>query len=224
MNDSLREILIADIPPAFVTRVLKDAEWVYKEARAHVENDPLLDDAQRAYLEPHYRRSLFEVRMKDAGLDTSLVATTEHVTSGAATYNMVRAGRLLLTCSKTAGRNVVPRACEFRDQYADVNEHIDQTQLFAVDSNPGAASLYCIIIHGPSDINPGELGYCCFAFPKKTQDEKWVWAQEPIDLADIRDYQQTRYQKQADERAVIQDVEPKLKPKFGEGSATEESA
>lgn len=224
MNDSLREILIADVPPAFVARVLNDAQWVYKEARAHVKNDPLLGEAERAYMEPHYRRALFERKMMDAGLDSGLVATPERVTSGAATYNLVRAGRLLLTCSKTPSRNVVTRACVFREQFADVNEHIDQQQLFPVNSTPGDASLYCIIIHGQSIEKPGELGYCCFAFPQKKRDDKWVWAQEPVDLADIRDYQQTRYQKRADERAEIQVVEPKLKPKFSEGSASEESA
>jgi hypothetical protein len=49
--------------------------------------------------------------------------------------------------------------------------------------------------------------------------------QEPIALADIRDYQQTRYQKSEDERAQIQPIEPKLKPEFGaDSSAAEESA
>lgn len=221
MSDSLREILIIDIPPAFVGRVLNDARWVYKEARAHVENDQLLGDAERAYLEPHYRRALFERKMMDAGLDSGLQATTERVSSGAAQYNLVRAGRLLLTCSRTASRNMVPRSCAFREQYSDVNEHIDQQQLFPVPSAPGDASLYCIIVHGPSIEKPGELGFCSFAFPSRKGDK---WVQEPIDLADVRDYQQARYQKHTDDRAQIQVIEPKLKPKFGDGSASEESA
>lgn len=223
MNDSLREILIADVPPAFVSRVLNDAQWVYKEARARVENDPLLGKAERDYMEPHYRRALLERKMIDAGLDSGLIATSERVTSGAATYNIVRAGRIIFTCSKTQSRNIVTRACVFREQYADINEHVDQQQLFPVNSAPIKAALYCIIIHGENIDKPGELGYCCFAFPQKKND-KWAWAQEPIDLVDICDYQQARYQKHADERANIQIVEPRFKPKFGEGSASEESA
>lgn len=221
MNDSLREILITDIPPAFIGRIFKDASWVYKEAHARVENDPLLGDAERAYMEPHHRRALFERKMMEAALDSGLKATTERVTSGAAQYNLVRAGRLLLTCSRTTTRKVAPRTCAFREQYSGVNEHIDQLQLFSVPSTPGAASLYCIVTHGPSTEKPGELGFCCFAFP--TQDGK-TWAQAPIDLADIRDYQQERYQKRADARAEIQEVEPKLKPKFNEDSSSEGSA
>lgn len=221
MNESLRNILLTDIPPAFVKRLINDAGWVYKEARARVENDPLLGDPERAYLEPHIRRALFERKLVEAGLDTGMVATTECVTSGSAQYNLVRAGRLLLTCSKTTSRKVVPRSCAFRGQYSYINEHIAQRQLFPVPSMPSQASLYCIIIHGPSLETPGELGYCCFAFPSH-EGEKWV--QEPIDLLDIRDYQQTRYQKNLDDRAQIQTVEPKLKPKFDEGSNSEESA
>lgn len=221
MNHSLREILIADVPPAFVALLISGGKWAYKEAHAHVVNDPLLGDAERAYVEPHYRRALFERKMMEVGSDSGLKATTKRVTSGAAQYNVVRAGRILLTCSRTISRNVVPRACAFREQYANINEHIDQRQLFPVPSTPGEASLYCIVIHGPSIENSGELGFCCFAFPTQ-KGEKWV--QEPIDLADIRDYQQTRYQKRTDDRAEIQAVEPKLKPEFGKGSSSEESA
>jgi hypothetical protein len=221
VNDSLREILVTDVPPAFVLRLIQDAAWVYKEAHARVLNDSLLGDAERAYLEPHHRRALFERKLMEAALDSGLQATTERVSSGAAQYNLIRAGRLLLTCSRTVGRNVVPRACMFRGQYAGINEHIDQLQLFPVSSNPGESSLYCIVSHGPSAEKPGELGYCCFAFPMQ---EGGKWAQEPVDLTDVRDYQKARYQKIDDDRAEIQNVEPKLKPKYGEGSASEESA
>lgn len=221
MNDPLREYLIADVPPAFVTRLLAAADWVYKEAHAHVQNNPLLGDAERAYVEPHYRRALFERQMMDAALDSGLRAETARVASGAAQYNVVHAGRLVLTCSKTSSRYVVPRACSFREQYSDINEHIDQRQLFPMPSNPGAESLYCIIIHGPDAARPGELDYCCFGFPTRDLEK---WAQEPIALADIRDYQQQRYQKSDDDRAQIQPIEPKLKPQFGADEATEERA
>lgn len=221
MNDSLRDILVTDLPPAFVLRLIRDAEWVYKEAHSRVLNDPLLGDAERAYMEPHHRRALFERKLMEAALDSGLRATTERVSSGAAQYNLIRAGRLLLTGSRTGGRNIVPRACTFRGQFADINEHIDQLQLFPVSSEPGEASLYCIVTHGPSAESAGELGYCCFAFPKQDGD---TWAQEPIDLTDVRDYQKVRYQRTDDARAEIQTIEPKLKPKFGDDSAAEESA
>jgi hypothetical protein len=127
----------------------------------------------------------------------------------------------LFTSSKTSRRNLVPRTTVFRAQYADVNQHITQGQLFPVRSSPGEAALYCIIIHGPSTEKPGELGYCCFAFPTQQGKE---WVQEPIDLSDIRDYQQARYQKPADDRALIQNTDPVLKPKFDAGSQAEETA
>ena len=221
MNDSLREILIADVPPAFVSRLIDDAKWVYKEAHAHIKNGPLVGDAERAYLEPHYRRALFERKMMDAGLDSGLRAETERASSGAAQYNLIRVGRILLTCSRTTSRNAVPRACAFRGQYSDVNEHINQRQLFPMPSQPGKSSLYCIITHGPSNEKVGELGFCCFAFPTQSGER---WAQEPIDLVDIYDYQKARYQKRDDDRASIQSAEPKLKPEFGADTAAEESA
>ncbi len=221
MNDSLRDYLIADVPPAFVTRLLEKAAWVYKEAHAHYQNDPLLGDAERAYMEPHYRRALFERVMMECALDSGLQAETERVSSGAAQYNVVRAGRLVLTCSKTSSRYVVPRACDFREQYSDINEHIDQRQLFSVSSAPSASSFYCVIIHGPSLKNSGELGFCCFGFPAK---DFAGWAQEPIDLADVQDYQQQRYQKRDDRRAEMQHVEPKLKPEYGADEGAEETA
>ncbi|GGA80009.1 hypothetical protein GCM10011521_17820 [Arenimonas soli] len=221
MNDSLREILVTDVPPAFVTRLLSAAEWVYKEAHDTIKNNTMLGEAERAYLEPHYRRALFERKMLEVALDSGLKAVSEQVASGAAKYNLVRVGRLLLTCSKTSGRYVVPRACSFRGQYSDINEHIDQGQLFPVQSAPQEASLYCIVTHGPSTKNPGTLGYCCFGFPAMDMEK---WAQQPIDLADIRDYQQQRYQKADDDRAQIQQVEPKLKPQFEADGDAEEKA
>lgn len=220
-NDSLREILIADVPPAFISRFLEAAQWAYREAWAQVDGNPLYAEEGRDQLLPHLRRVLLEAKLKGVALDSGLRAEPEPVTSGAHKYVAVRAGRLVMTCSKTAGPNAVPRACEFRAQYADINEHIDQQNLFPVVSTPGQESLYCIIIHGPSAFKKDQIGFCCFGFPSQDLNK---WAQEPIALADIRDYQQQRYQKMADERAAIQVLEPKLKPEFGAGEAGEEKA
>lgn len=221
MNDSLREILIADLPPAFVNRFQEATVWAYREAWERVKNDTLITDDGRQQLLPHLRRVLLEAKLQGIALDSGVRAESESVTSGAHKYVAVRVGRLVMTCSKTTGRNAVPRSCDFRDQYSDINEHIDQQSLFPVASTPGCESLYCIIIHGPTEQNNGELGFCCFGFPSPDMQK---WTQEPIALADIRDYQLTRYQKTEDDRAQIQPVEPKLKPKFGAGDAAEESA
>ena len=221
MNDSLCEILITDLPPAFVSRFQEAAIWAYREAWGRVKNDTLITDDGRQQLLPHLRRVLLEAKLQSIALDSGLRAEYEAVSSGAHKYVAVRVGRLVMTCSKTGGRNAVPRSCDFRGQYSDINEHIDQQSLFPVISIPGRESLYCIIIHGPTEQNRGDLGFCCFGFPSQDMQK---WAQEPIALADIHDYQQARYQKSEDDRAQIQPVEPKLKPKFGVGDAAEESA
>lgn len=222
MNDTLRDLLVADLPPTFVIKLMAAAPKVYAEAKAHCKNDPLLGDAERAYIEPHYRRALFERKMMEVALDSGLKATTERATSGAAQYNVVRVGRFLMTSSKTSSRNSVPRSCGFREQYSDVNEHIDQCLLFPVPSKPTSESLYCIVIHGTSIEDHGAFGYCCFAFPNQ---DGTAWAQEPIDVADIRDLQQVRYQKPIDERAEIQSAEPKLKSEYqSSDKISEESA
>lgn len=221
MNDSLREILITDVPPAFITRFLESAVWAYKDAWGRVSNDPLLTDDSQDYLLPHLRRVLLESKLQELALDCGLRAESKAVSSGAHKYVAVRVGRLVLTCSKTASPNTIARACEFRDQYSEINEHINQLNLFPVASTPGKESLYCIITHGPSEQKNDELGFCCFGFP--SQDFK-RWVQEPIPLADIRDYQLNRFQKRDDDRKQIQDIEPRLKPQFGADDATEESA
>jgi hypothetical protein len=222
VNDSLREILVADLPPAFVTRFQEAAAWAYREAWERIKNDTSITDEGRNQLLPHLRRVLVEAKLQNIALDSGVRAESEPVSSGAHKYVAVRVGRLVMTCSKTSGRNAVPRACDFRGQYSDVNEHIDQQNLFPIISTPGRESLYCIIVHGPSAQEKGELGFCCFGFPSPDSQR---WVQEPIALADIRDYQQTRYQKSEDERAQIQPIEPKLKPEFGaDSSAAEESA
>lgn len=221
MNDSLREILIADLPPAFVSRFQDAASEVYREASTRIKNDALLDDDSRNQLLPHLRRALLETRFKTIALDSGLRAEAESVSSGAHKYVAVRVGRLVLTCSKTTGPNAVPRACNFRDQYSDVNEHINQHQIFPIVSNPGNESLYCLIIHGPSEYTENDLGYCSFGFPSPNL-EKWV--EEPVALADVRDYQRERYQKSEDERASIQNTEPRFKPGIGADDAAEETA
>ncbi len=221
MNDSLREILITDLPPAFVTRFQEAATWAYQEAWERVRNDTLITDDGRQQLMPGLRRVLLEAKLQGIALDSGLRAESEKVSSGAYRYVAVRAGRLVLTCSKTSGRNAVPRTCEFRGQYSDINEHIDQQSLFPVCSSPGRESVYCIIIHGPDARNKGDIGLCCFGFPSTDMQ---TWVQEPIALADIHDYQQLRYRKNEDDRAQIQQVEPQLKPEFGATDATEKSA
>lgn len=213
MAATLREIVIEDLPPALVTRLLERAPWVYREARDQVENGLGLDGPERAYAEPHIRRALFEKVLKEAALDCGLRPTTERVSAGGAQYTAIRAGRILLTGSKTNGREGVPRACGFRGQYSQINEHVSQGELFPVPSAPGEAALYAIITHGPKPGAPGEIGFLRIGFPAEDMSD---WADSPIDLTDIQDYQRQRFQKVEDERAAIQTVEPKLKPGLGE--------
>lgn len=221
MNDSLREILIADLPPSFVTRFIAAAAWAYQEAWDQCQNNTLLLDDGKMQLLPHLRRLLLEAKLQEIALDSGLRAESEPVISGAYKYVAVRSGRLVITCSKTTGPNAVPKSCDFREQYSDINEHIDQQNLFPVISNPGKDSLYGIIIHGPGE-KEMELGFCCLGFPSQDMNS---WAQAPIALADVRDYQQQRYQKPTDDRSVIQEVEPKLKPKFdADDDSAEETA
>jgi hypothetical protein len=221
VNDTLREILVADIPPAFVTRFLDAAAWAYREAWQRAENDPSLTDAAKDDLIPHLRRALIESKLHEVGLDCGLRVESERVSSGAYRYVAARSGRFVLTCSKTSGRNAVPRGSIFRDQYAEINEHLNQASLFPATSDPGAESLYGIIVHGP-DGKGDKIGFCCVGF---LSPDKQEWVQEPTDLADIRDYQQQRYQKITDSREQIQSAEPKLKPKFGTNAdSAEESA
>jgi hypothetical protein len=186
-----------------------------------VHNDALIGEEGRDQLLPHIRRVLLEQKLKEIALDSGLRAEVECVNSGAHKYVAVRSGRLVLTASKTTGRNAIPRACAFREQYSDVNEHIDQQNLFPGISEPADAALYGIIIHGPNERHKKELAFCCFGFPSPDMEK---WAQEPIALADVCDYQQQRYQKTEDGRAEIQSAEPKLKPQYEADKMAEKSA
>ncbi|WCF29265.1 hypothetical protein [Xylella fastidiosa] len=221
MNDLLRDILIADLPPAFVNGFEKAAIWSYNEAWERVKNETCITDDGCHYLLPHLRRVLLESALSNLALDSGLRVQSKEVSSGAHKYIEVRVGRLVMTCSKTTGPNAVPRSCDFRDQYSNINEHIPQQNLFPVNSTPGPESLYCLIIHGPTAQNKDDLGFCCFGFP--SQDMK-DWVQPPIPLADIRDYQRLYYRKSDDNHAKIQQAEGKLKPGFDTGHAEEERA
>jgi len=209
VNEQLRDILVSDLPPAFVTQLRNAFETIYRTTYESVHNDPNLASSAKSYLLPHSRRAELESVLLRLAAEARLATEEHRVRSGAAEFVIVRSRRLSITCSRTPTRDCLPRKAVFREQYADVNQHIAQLSLIPVSSDPGESALYCVVAHGPNILDQRELGFLAFGFPNH---EGTAWADEPVDIIDLIDLQRRKYQHVDDPLLEIQKVTPRLKP------------
>jgi len=207
MKKSLFDMISSDLPPKFVSQVIDAAIWAYRDAYEAIISDNTIGDHQKGYLLPHMRRAKIETKVMEIALDCALNATVEKNVSNNTNYTLIRCGRFVLTISMTGRRNNFPaNKCNFRKQYSEINQHIQQLQLFEIDSEPECESIYGIIIHGHNFSKQGELGFINIGFPDPTKLDKWV--DIPLDLMDVKELQ-NKFEDTSGESGSI--IQPKLK-------------
>ena len=202
MNASLRTLLATDLPDAFVSELINVANWIYRDTHEAIALDSNYDAPEKEYLLPHTRRAIMESKMRELANKHNVQVTIEENSAKNTKYSLIRCGRFALTISKAPGESQLPSKCNFRKQYAEINQHIKQLSLFPLPSNPQDSSIYGIIIHGHDLNDQSKLAFLRIGFP---EHEKRGWVEDPIDLLEIMELQalnaQARIQSEHAEQA-----------------------
>ncbi|HSW76249.1 MAG TPA: hypothetical protein VLG50_04365 [Candidatus Saccharimonadales bacterium] len=212
MNESLRSILITDLPARFVSELIGASRWAYRDSYEAVYSDNNYDEPEKKGLLPYVRRARIEKKIREVALDAGLTATVEKNSAKNTEYTLIKSGRVALTVSKSFDRGSLPALARFREQYSSINQHAAQIQMLPVLSMPFEASLYGVIIHGSSNLSHNELGFLQIGF---LDSRKYRWVEAPIDLEDIMDAQSLSSQ-QKDPLIQLQEKnrQPRLKEKY----------
>lgn len=207
-NLTLKNLLVQDLPPGLILRVLETLPKVYREAHDSVTNDSRFGEPEALYMLGHTRRALFETEFRKIAIENGVGVEMHKPKRGGCTHVRVLAGRFQLIACHVPSPGAFPNHSDCREQYSAINEHIQQGQLFAQDSSPGEQSLYGILTHTSDRRDVASFRSAQIGFPDKSFSE---WAEEPIDLLDIRDRQSATLRAKEDLQGRVQKPKPKWK-------------
>ena len=140
-NQSLQDMLVSDLPPAFVRTLLERARAVYREAHAAVQQNPTLGEPEAQYLLGHQRRAHFEAMFRDAAVLHRIQFSMERSKdedghSHGCQHVRVVVGRFAFTACHVQSPGAFPKSSRSRVQYSQINEHAAQRNLFPGSSVP----------------------------------------------------------------------------------------
>ena len=207
-NSTLKQILASDLPPGFVRELIIRFHSLYPDAYEAVYQNPEFGEAEAEYLLGHHRRALAEVGLREIATKHSLTVRMEKPEKGGCKHVLISTGILAFTTCHVPSYSGFPKYSNSREQYALINEHASQGQLFAIESNPDKEELYGILIHTEDNSKKNGLGSLRIGFPNPEFNN---WIEAPIDLQEISDIQQRIYQKKQDLQQQIQNPTPKWK-------------
>ena len=207
-NPTIAEYLIQDLPPGFVRQILETLPKIYREAYDSVTNDSRLGEPEALYLLGHTRRAIFETEFRKMALDCGLQVEMHKPKRGGCTHVRVLAGRFQLIACHVASPGAFPNHSDCREQYSAINEHLQQGQLFEESSSPGEQAFYGILTHTSDPKDASTFRSVQIGFPDTHFLE---WAEEPVDLLDIRDKQSRMFRAAEDLQGQIQRPKPRWK-------------
>ncbi|MEO0437314.1 MAG: hypothetical protein AAF098_10435 [Pseudomonadota bacterium] len=185
-NEFLTDMLAADLPSRFIAKLLSELPIIYAEAFARAYDDPSWGKREGDYMLGHTRRSLYEQASR-AAAEASGIRVQQHIPKrGNVSHVRVLAGRFVLVGSHVATPGGFPVHSDCRKQFAEINQHLEQGDLFTIESKPGEHSLYAFITHTSVPGAPNQFRSAQVGFPNTSFDG---WLQDPIDLRDILDAQ-----------------------------------
>ena len=212
-NHTLKDMLATDLPPGFVTTLRSGAASVYREALAAVQRNAKLGEPESQYLLGHQRRAHFEAMLRESAVLHGLQFSMERAKDDQGHLHgfqhvRVTAGRFAFTACHVQSPGAFPKFSRSREQYAQINEHAAQGNLFPLQSNPKEDELYGIIIHTECRIAKGEIQSLAVGFP---DPQFKAWIQAPIPLLDIEELQATLFPNSEDAAATTKEPRPMWK-------------
>ncbi len=218
METQLLTELIRHLPQAFVRTLMQKIEWAYREAYGAVGNDPLVDQPERDYLYPHYRRSILEKSIRDLAQSLGLDSRVCENAAGNHQFTEILAGRFVITCSHSTGPDwMMLRSSHFRRQNAELNALLAQFQfdkggfeVFNPKDNGGL--LNAVIYHATDREDSSQVGYLRLGFPSPDYS-RWASKFEFDEI--LGAYPRIIETKEEDEKLIIKWKMKRLKSNYG---------
>jgi len=217
-NATLGQLLVSDIPPALVRRLLEVLPGVYADADAQVHEDPQLGEPEARYLLGHRRRALFETQFRDIAISTGLRVAMHAPSNGGCEHVQIMCGRFRLIACHVPSPGAFPQHSDSREQYAGINEHISQADWLAMTSEPGEEALFGVLTHTSERHDQSRFRSAQIGFPNTGFT---AWVEQPVDLLDLHDMQVAAYQASEDPQARNQDAKPTWKRSADQNQGTE---
>src|SRR5205085_7818130 len=113
-NESLRDLLIEDVPLRFTTGLIQKLPVIYKEAFGRAYEDSSWNEPEAHYILGHYRRVLFEPVFRREAAKAGLKVRVELNAANNCHYTLVHTGRFILTESHVRNKSDAPKHAIFR--------------------------------------------------------------------------------------------------------------
>lgn|SRR5690606_1932208 len=207
-NISLKEMLAQDLPYGFLQDLHKILGIIYPKSESEVNENPDYGSSEAEYVLGHHRRALCETRFREVGIEHGIECEMKQPINGGCKHVQLIIGRFRLSLCHIQSPGSFPRFSYVREQYAQINEHISQTQIFPQESKPAEQSFFGIIVHTESN-KKSQFGFAGIGFPNKDFHK---WAQPPIDLHDIIECQSKPIEETNIKIAESEEASPKFKP------------
>jgi len=197
MAKRLFDLLVADLPHGFARALIQRMQHIYAEAHESVTHDARFGKEEARYMHGHTRWALtqFALRELAAAHGVRVEMRRAEGVAGGFEHVMLIVGRFCFTHCHLQSLNGFPKESRHREQYAAINEHVAQGELFPRPSIPTEADLYGIICHCESVGDRATLGTLVIGFPNEQCDD---WIDEPISLVDLADVQDRLQQQGGD--------------------------
>ena len=205
---TLKQLLLADLPPGFVRALFERIENIYPKSYTSMFNDSSLGDEQANYVLGYYRRGLGEAVFINTAVEHGLKVKMVQPENGGCKHVYVTAGRFGFTMCHVSTSGGFPKPSDSREQSSKINEHISQIDLFPVVSEPKKEEFYGVFVHTEQTGKKDIFKSLCIGFPNPEFDD---WVEDPIDLQDIIDIQQRLFQAHEDLHEQIQKSDPAWK-------------
>lgn len=218
-NPTLKQLVIADLPPGFVRALYERIAHIYSQTFAHVSSDPELGEDQSKYVLGHYRRGCAETVLLRTAIEHGLKAKVIQPDSGGCKHVKISSGHFSFTMCHVLTPAGFPQHSDYREQSSKINQHIAQGDLFPIESKPNKEEFYGIFVHSEQVGKKDAFGSLYIGFPSPISER---WIEEPTDFKDIIDIQQKIFQGQDDPHAAIQKSDPQWKNSISKNKTSEQ--
>ena len=207
---TLKEMLIEDLPPNFITELIGSMESIYPTSCAKMEQDDELGEEQAKAVLGHYRRGLAETQFERIAIKHALSNELIQPAGGGCKHISVQVGRFRFDMCHVPSQDAFPQDSDNRKQSSKVNEFIPQLSLFEEQVAPDSRKIFGVIIHSEIPGEKNKLGSIKIGIPNHDWDG---WIEEPLSLYELSEIQNKQDQEDEDLQGKIQNekVKPELK-------------
>jgi hypothetical protein len=210
-TDSLKEMLIQDVPLKFITNIIQKTPGVLRDAHGRAFEEPAWDEEEAQHSLGYFRFWLFQPMLRREAAKIGLEATVEYNKANNTPYTLIRARRFLFTGSHIKSKKDMPPTAWFREQHAALNEGLVNPYLPGFDTHKllHANDIYGIICYSESVDDVNALGLMQITFV--SADSKRIV--DVVDLFELHQVMLERARAIAQQEVAVDIAHPRLKKK-----------